>query len=71
MLKVRGAAYKALACYDAADLDESKLLRPLQDYGRLLLEESDDSALLQCSELMQTVLQYEHSIRRRSEMNQF
>lgn len=63
--KVRAAAYKALACYKAADLEEAQLLRPLKEYGLLLLEETDDSALQQCSELIQSMLQYEHSIRRR------
>ena len=62
---MRAAACKALACYKAADLDEAQLLRPLRDYGLLLLEETDESALQQCSELIQSMLQYEHSIRRR------
>ena len=65
MCKVRIAAYQALACYSAADLDEAQLLRPLKEYGLLLLEEADESALQQCSKLVKSMLQYEHSIRRR------
>ena len=65
LLQVRSAAYQALSCYKPADLEAAELLRPLQDYAALLLGETDSSARLQCQHLLQGILKYEYSIRRR------
>ena len=63
--KVRGAAYKALACYDPAHLDSADLLRPLHEHGMLLVKETDGSAMQECCKLIKPILQHEYANRRR------
>ena len=64
-MQVRLEAYKALARYSFSDLESLGVLRPLQEHGRLLLEETEASARHECGALVTQTLQFEHSIRRR------
>ena len=64
-MQVRLEAYKALARYSFGDLESLGALRPLQEYSRLLLEETEASARQECGALVMQALQFEHSIRRR------
>ncbi|CAL8472221.1 g11763 [Coccomyxa elongata] len=62
--QVRAAAYMALARCPLQTLELLELAKPLQQYSRLLLAESDASALQACEALVIAALTYEHSRRR-------
>lgn len=59
------AAFQALACYSPADLESAELLRPLRQYAELLMEETDSFAQSQAALLLQEILKYEYTVRRR------
>ncbi|CAL5220764.1 g2828 [Coccomyxa viridis] len=63
--RVRAAAYSALACWSFELLELLELARPLDEYSRLLLEETDSMALAACEALVIRALAYEHARRRR------
>lgn len=63
--QVRAEAYKALSSFTFSDLEVLEALRPLQAYARLLLDEINESARQQCIPLVESALEFEHSIRRR------
>lgn len=62
---MRAAAYKVLARCPLEKLELLELAKPLQQYSRLLLAESDAAALKACEALVNAALAYEHSRRRR------
>ena len=64
-LQVRAAAHSALACWSFELLELLELARPLDEYSRLLLEETDSMALAACEALVIRALAYEHARRRR------
>ncbi len=55
----------ALARCPLETLELLELAKPLQQYSRLLLAESDAGALKACEALVIAALAYEHSRRRR------
>ena len=64
-LQVRAAAYSALARWSFELLELLELEKPLKEYSRLLLEETDSMALAPCEALVLKALAYEHARRRR------
>jgi len=64
-LQVRAAAYSALARWSFELLELLELEKPLKEYSRLLLEETDSMALAPCEALVIKTLAYEHARRRR------
>lgn len=64
-LQVRAAAYGALAHWSLELLELLELARPLSEYSRLLVQETDSTALAACEALVVRALAYEHARRRR------
>ena len=62
---MRSAAYGAMACWSFETLELLELQKPLGDYSRLLLGETDGEARGQCEALVIKALAYEHARRRR------
>lgn len=63
--QVRAAAYVALSGWSFETLELLELEKPLNEYSRLLLSETDASALPACEALVIKALAYEHARRRR------
>lgn len=64
-LQVRAAAYGALAGWSFDLLELLELQKPLNEYVRILLEETDPTALVSCEALVGKALAHEHARRRR------
>jgi len=65
-VKVRAAAYAALAAYPMDVLETLEALRPLQQCVQLLVRESDAAARVEAEVLVGKALAHEHMRRRRS-----
>ncbi len=65
-MKVRAAAYAALAAYPMDVLETLEALRPLQQCVQLLVRESDAAARVEAEVLVGKALAHEHMRRRRS-----
>lgn len=65
-MKVRAAAYSALAAYPMDLLETLEALRPLQQCVQLLVAESDTTAAAEAEVLVGKAIAHEHMRRRRS-----
>ena len=65
-MKVRAAAYSALAAYPMDLLETLEALRPLQQCVQLLVGEPDRAAAVEAEVLVGKAIAHEHMRRRRS-----